>query len=227
MSKTVTQLVTDYILDEIKKGNYTVGDKLPSEREIMETLSVGRSSVREAMRSLSDMNVLEKRMGIGVFVKQTEVNHLVDSYVVSALLDSKVSKELLEFRLMLEVEVCGKAAEVATEEDLHRMELGLQMHREAIRFNRPTLEADLTFHGAIVAAAKNYVLSKVYESIADLLKTIREELLSKEDKYKSYSYHEKIFEAIRTRDVEAARATMRAHLLDVAEDYGKMRKEES
>jgi GntR family transcriptional repressor for pyruvate dehydrogenase complex len=76
MPMTVTQLVTDYILQEIKKGHYSVGDKLPSEREIMETLSVGRSSVREAMRSLADMNVLEKRMGIGVFVKQTEVHHL-------------------------------------------------------------------------------------------------------------------------------------------------------
>lgn len=222
MVKRVSTIVTEFILDNIREGNYCIGDKLPSERELMELLGVGRSSVRESLSTLVDMNIIEKRMGIGVFVKQTQVHTLVDRNVISALLDEKVSKDLLDFRLMIEVEACAKAARIATEEDLLKMEKAIRMHREVIIQNEFTLESDLLFHQSIVEAVGNNVLKNVYESISDLLISIRKDLLKSEDKEKSLRYHEKIYNAIKSKDSEEARRLMREHLIDVATDYNEL-----
>ncbi|ETI65869.1 FadR/GntR family transcriptional regulator [Neobacillus vireti] len=222
MTKRVSTIVTEFILTNIKEGNYNIGDKLPSERELMELLEVGRSSVRESLNTLEDMNILEKRMGIGVFVKQTQVHNLVDTNVVSALLDEKVSKDLLDFRLMIEVGACARTALIATEEDLLKMEKAIKMHKEIIHQNGSSLESDLLFHQSIVEGASNNVLKNVYESISDLLISVRKELLKSEDKEKSLRYHEKIYYAIKIKDSEMAGKLMREHLLDVATDYDEL-----
>jgi GntR family transcriptional regulator, transcriptional repressor for pyruvate dehydrogenase complex len=222
MSKKVSSIVTEYILEEIKKGTFKVGDKLHSERELMETLKVGRSSVREALNSLVDMQILEKRMGIGVFVKKTDFSELVHTHVVSALLDPKNSRELMEFRLMLEVEICGKAAEVATEEDFVEMELSLEMMKRAIQFNLPILEADSRFHQAIVYATRNQILMKVYDSIDDFLTSAKREMVLNSDNLSTFHFHEKIYQAIKDHNVELARQMMRKHLCDVAIRYEKL-----
>lgn len=216
MSKKVSTLVTEYIIGEITKGTFRVGDKVPSERELMQMLKVGRSSVREALNSLVDQHVLEKRMGIGVFVKKTEdINNIVHDQVFSTLVDAEFSRELLEFRLMLEVEICGKAAQVATDDDLAKLEQAIEMLKESIANHRPSLESDELFHRAIVDAARNQVLSKVYTYIGSLFMNVKQELLVLEDKQKSLDYHEKIYQAIKDRRVEDARKVMREHLLDV------------
>ncbi|MFB5193634.1 FadR/GntR family transcriptional regulator [Neobacillus sp. KR4-4] len=222
MSKKVSSIVTEYILGEIRKGTFKVGDKLHSERELMETLKVGRSSVREALNSLVDMQVLEKRMGIGVFVKKTDFSDMVHKHVVSALLDPKSSRELMEFRLMLEVEICGKAAEVAKEEDFVQMEQSLEMMKRAIQMNLPILEADQRFHQAIVHATRNQVLMKVYESITDFLTSAKREMLLISDKLTTIQFHEKIYRAIKDHNVELSRQMMREHLYDVAIRYEKL-----
>ncbi|WP_233711206.1 FadR/GntR family transcriptional regulator [Lederbergia citrisecunda] len=219
MAEKVSTLVTDYITQEIKNGKYQIGDKLPSERELTEILSVGRSSVREALSTLVDMGVLEKRMGIGVFVKTTELNHLVDSYVVSALMDTNLSKELLEFRLMLEMAIAGKAAEKATEQDLMKMEKALDMHRKAIECDQPTLKPDELFHKAIVTSTQNSILVKVYEYISDLLHSFKLEMLKVEKKHISLDHHWKIFEAIKNGNEEDAKEAMKEHLIEVSKRY--------
>lgn len=222
MAKKVSTLVTEYITQEIKSGKYNVGDKLPSERELTEILGVGRSSVREALSTLVDMDVLEKRMGIGVFVKTTELSNLIDSYVVSGLMDSKLSKELLEFRLMLEMMIAGKAAESATEKDFSLMEKALEMHKEAIQFNQPTIKSDELFHKAIVMSTGNSVLEKVYDNISDLLHSLRLDILKVENKQVSFEHHLKIFEAIKSGNEDEAKKAMKEHLLEVSSRYEEM-----
>ncbi|MED1562932.1 transcriptional regulator [Alkalihalobacillus alcalophilus ATCC 27647 = CGMCC 1.3604] len=223
MMKKVSTTVTEYIVNEIKNEKYVIGSKLPSERELMEILGVGRSSVREALNTLVDMDVLEKRMGIGVFVKKIELNHLVDTFVASALMDTKVSSDLLDFRFMLEVEMAGKAAELASKQALQKMEQALMLHVEAIENNRPTIEPDTLFHRSIALATDNKVLLKVYDFISDLIYSFKLELLKVESKQNSLEYHQKIYSAIKSGEVELARKSMGEHLLDVTERYKKIK----
>lgn len=219
IAKKISTIVTEFIVKEIKRGKYMPGDKLPSERELMEIVDVGRSSIRESLNTLSDMGVLEKRMGIGVFVKKSNVNNLADAYVISALLDSKTAKELLDFRLILEVENAGRAALLATEKELLLMEEAIEMHKEAIDRKLPSIEADNLFHKSIVLATRNNVLIKVYESITELIESFKQDLLKVESKNKSLEFHLQIYEAIKNKDEEGAKLKMKEHLLDVTRRF--------
>lgn len=222
MSKKVSTIVSEYILKEIHKGNFTKGDKLPSERVLAKKLNVGRSSIREALNSLVDMNVVEKRMGIGVFVKETDLKYSVHSYFDSGVLDAQEFKELLEFRLMFEVEVCKRASNYANEEDILIMENAIEMFQDAIQTNSPTIESDALFHKAIVGAARNSVATKVYDFVSGLLVSMKQELLLVEDKHKSLYYHQQIFAAIKNQDEAKASSMMREHLNDVSARYSKL-----
>ncbi|WP_251551434.1 FadR/GntR family transcriptional regulator [Neobacillus muris] len=219
LGKKVSTVVTEYIIKEIKNGHYQLGCKLPSERELMQIINAGRSSVREALNTLADLGVLEKRMGIGVFVKKTDLTTLVDSFVVSALLDTKISNDLLEFRLILEVEAAGIAALKATEKELASMEEAIAIHLEAIEQNKPTLEADELFHKAIVLATQNKIIQKVYHQLSDLLYSFRNNLLKVESKQKSLQYHKDIYKAIKEGDKDEAKSIMKEHILEVTERY--------
>ena len=215
MDAKTSMRVTKYIANEIKQGNIQVGEKLPSERELMEILNVGRSSVRESLSTFVDMGVLEKRMGIGVFVKKTDLNNLVDSYMISALLDRKTSIELMEFRLLLEVETAGLAAKMAKEGELQAMQEAMELHVKAIETDKTTIKADMLFHQAIAMATGNGVLVKVYDGISDLLESLKQDLSGVESKQKSLAFHRKIYQAIKQGDENEAKVVMKEHLLDV------------
>ncbi|WP_078544724.1 FadR/GntR family transcriptional regulator [Litchfieldia alkalitelluris] len=222
MAKKVSSIVMKHITDMIRSGQYTTGSKLPSERELREMFKVGRSSVREALSTLVDMDVVEKRNGVGVFVKKTDLNHLVDTFVVSALLDSKVSREILDFRLILEVETAGIAALMATEEDLLEMELAIQSYSDAIDSKQDTVEPDELFHKAIVMATRNSILLKVYHFISDLLHSFKIDLVKVENKENTLYYHQKIYDAIKKGNEKEARQMMREHLLEFKEQFNDM-----
>ena len=227
MAKKVSTIVSEYIIKEIKIGHYPIGSKLPSERELMEILNVGRTSVREALNTLVDMDVLEKKMGIGVFVKKTNLTNLVDSYVISSLIDMDISKELLEFRLILEVEAAGIAALKATDKELMMMQESIEMYLVSIDRNKKTLEADELFHKSILLATQNSILINVYDSVSDLLHTFKQDLLQVENKMKSLQYHQDIFQAIKEKDEKEARRKMKEHLLEVTRRYQNLKELEN
>lgn len=224
LAKKVSSYVTEYLLEQVKMGQYQLGSKLPSERELMQILNVGRSSIREALNTLVDMGVLEKRMGIGVFVKKTNLTNLVDSYVLSALMDTRMSQDLVEFRLVIEVEAAGMAALKASGEDLEKMEEAITMHQQAIEQNEATLEADELFHQSIVCATKNEVFIKVYQFMADLLHSFKLDLLKVENKQLSLNYHLDIYQAIKAGDKIKAKNVMKRHLLEVTQRYEQANK---
>lgn len=222
MARKVSSIVLQHITEMIKSGQYSVGDKLPSERELMNMLKVGRSSVREALSTLVDMDVVEKRNGVGVFVSKTDLTYLVDTFVVSALLDSKVAREILDFRLILEVETAGIAALMATEENLTEMELAINNYSIAIATGSDSIEPDELFHKAIVLATRNSILLNVYNYISDLVHFFKIDLLKVENKENTLYYHQKIYEAIKKRDEKEAREMMREHLLEFKRLFNDM-----
>lgn len=219
----MSTVVTEFLVSEIKSGKYKAGDKLPSERELMAIVQAGRSSIRESLNTLADMGVLEKKMGIGVFVKKANVNQLADAYVISALLDAKTARELLDFRIILEAESAARAATLAGDKELKMMEEAIEMHRESIRQNKPSIEADNYFHKSIVLATGNGVLIKVYESISELIVSFKRDLLQVEDKNKSIDFHMGIYSAIKDRNPELAKRKMQEHLMDVTIRHEQLR----
>ena len=122
---SVSDAIVDQIIDLISRRVLQPGDRLPSERELCTRFGVGRTSVREALHSLSVMGILDGRVGSGTFVSD-DSRYLEKTLEWGLLLDPKRVEDLVETRLMLESQTAYWAAQRATEENLGVMATTLQ-----------------------------------------------------------------------------------------------------
>lgn len=194
------------------------GDKLPSERELAETLGVSRSSIRDAIRSLELVGLVEPRQGSGTVVREVSADTLINPLTNVLRHKMELVGELLDFRKMLEPPFAARAATRATEEELGEMEEILQRQESKFRRGQLAIEEDSEFHYAIALASGNSVVLKVLDVLMDLLRDTRERSLQLQGRpQKSLAGHRKILAAIKKRDAEAAKAAMRRHIEDVEE----------
>jgi GntR family transcriptional regulator, transcriptional repressor for pyruvate dehydrogenase complex len=210
------------ILDLIKRSVLAPGDRLPPERELCKRFGVGRSSLREALRSLSAMGILDGRVGEGTFVND---NHqfLEKALQWGLLLDRKKVQDLIETRLMLESENAFWAAQRAQDEDLRAIEEALVEMKRALGTSVDFLAADLRFHLAVAAATQNTILASLLEATRGYLQEWIERSLAEPTRAQararlSLEQHGRIVGALRAGDGQAAREAMREHLLSSGED---------
>jgi GntR family transcriptional regulator, transcriptional repressor for pyruvate dehydrogenase complex len=199
------------IVSELKPG-----DMLPPERELVHRFGVSRSSIRDAIRSLEAVGVLEPRQGIGTVVRALPAD-VVANPVASILLERrKALHELLEVRLIIEPPLAGRAALHATAEQIEEMEAILDRQTAKLRQDEPATEEDSAFHYAIALAADNGVMLKLVRVLLDLLHEARERSLQISTRQrKSLAGHHRILAALRHREVAAAEAAMRQHILEI------------
>jgi GntR family transcriptional regulator, transcriptional repressor for pyruvate dehydrogenase complex len=194
------------------------GDKLPSERELSESLGVSRSSIRDAIRSLELVGLVEPRQGSGTVVREISADTLMNPLTNVLRHKMELVSELLDFRKMLEPPLAARAASHATEEELAEMEEILRRQENKFRNGELAIEEDSEFHYAIAMASGNSVVLKVLDVLMDLLRDTRERSLQLEGRpQKSLAGHRKVLAAIKRRDAEAAKAAMRRHIEDVEE----------
>jgi GntR family transcriptional repressor for pyruvate dehydrogenase complex len=156
---TLIESVTQQLLAFIREGHLKPGDLLPSERELMEQLQVGRSSVREALRSLETMRVIEVRPGRGAFVRTPVTEDLVPAHTLRMLIERDAMMEIVEAREVLEVELAAMAAERASEEDLSEIAGILCDMEAALDDVERSLALNARFHLAVAGAAVGQGLS--------------------------------------------------------------------
>jgi GntR family transcriptional regulator, transcriptional repressor for pyruvate dehydrogenase complex len=194
------------------------GDKLPSERELAELLGVSRSSIRDAIRSLELVGMVEPRQGAGTIVKEISADALVNPLANVLTRQRQLVSELLDFRKMLEPPLAARAATHASDEDISEMEDILRRQDEKLRQGELAVEEDSEFHYSVAMASENSVVLKVLDVLMDLLRETRERSLQVEGRpQKSIAGHRRILAAIKRRDGEAAKAAMRRHIEDVEE----------
>ncbi|MFD8298713.1 FadR/GntR family transcriptional regulator [Streptomyces bauhiniae] len=154
------EAVLGHLRGTIERGEYAIGDKLPSEAELCRTLAVSRPVVREALRALHTMGLTVSRTGKGTFV--------VADAVEDPTFGDYAASDLLEVRRHVEVPVAGYAARRRTPEDLDRLTRLLdRMERETD--TAAWVAMDTLFHLAVAEAAHNPVFRKVIEEIRDAL----------------------------------------------------------
>jgi GntR family transcriptional regulator, transcriptional repressor for pyruvate dehydrogenase complex len=194
------------------------GDKLPSERELAETLKVSRSSIRDAIRSLELVGMVEPRQGTGTIVREVTSESVVNSLAGAIKLRREQVSELLDFRRMLEPPLSARAATHATDEDIAEMEEILDRQTARQRQGEPAVNEDAEFHYSIALASGNRVVLKVLDILMDLLRDTRERSLQVDGRsQRSLAGHRRILAAIKRHDAEAARDAMRRHIEDVEE----------
>lgn len=207
------------ISDLITQGRLKSGDQLPSERELSETFKVSRASVREAIRALESMGLVQSRPGDGTFVSTPAIESLIQP-MASALFHEKRSQaELFEARRIIEPQLAALAADRATPADLERMEGILADQEREIAAGRSGVEADSAFHFAIAETARNAVLLRLVNAIVDVLHQSREKSLQTAKRPRlSYLKHRELLEALRRGDPEEAERLMREHIEGIEEN---------
>jgi GntR family transcriptional repressor for pyruvate dehydrogenase complex len=198
------------ILEQMKPG-----DLLPPERELVQMLGVGRSSVRDAIRSLELIGLLEPRQGIGTVVRDPATVP-VNPLAATLLGQQKTVREFLEVRKMIEPPLARRAALHASPAELLEMEQIL-VHQEAKALRGElAIDEDSEFHYAIALASDNSVVLKVVDTLMDLLRETRERSLQVEGRQqKSLAGHRRILAALKRGDAKAAEVAMRRHLQEI------------
>ncbi|MEV0074390.1 MULTISPECIES: FadR/GntR family transcriptional regulator [unclassified Amycolatopsis] len=213
----VTRQLLDYLL---QSGNIGVGDRLPSERELCETFEVGRSAVREALKLLSVLGLLEIRQGDGTYLRSATSTLLPQVIQWGMLLGDKNAAELMDARRVIEGGLAELAAQRRTEEDL----AALRERLEALRLSRTVSEwvdSDVEFHLQIARSAHSGTLADVLFRLRSLLDSSVRHNRQQADHEASndvkYREHERILLAIEDRDPAAAAYAMRTHIDRVRE----------
>lgn len=219
---------TDDVVNGIKRmilsGELHPGERLPVEKELAETLGVSRGSLREGVRALSILGVLNTRQGDGTYVTALDLSRLLApmGFVVDLQGDGQ-ARHVHAIRRLLECEAARLAAPVITEDALAEAEKLLDEARELLE-TRPDeheriIEIDIAFHRIIAEHTGNPVLAGMIEALAS--RTVRERLwrsLRQESAdRRTHEEHLAILRALRARDSDVARIRMANHLLGVEE----------
>lgn len=211
--KRVQDQVFDQLLDQIKGGMWPAGSKLPSENELRIQLGVSRISVRESIKKLVALGIVETKQGEGSYVKKISSSSYSDMMIPMFLLESRTLLEILEYRKVMEVGATEIAVERATQEDIDILEeIVVRMEGEELDM-KEFAKLDLEFHMAISRSTKNDLIINSNNFVRDILMRSMESIVTNLGKTGGRYYHRKILEAIKRRDVTEATQMMREHVV--------------
>lgn len=216
------ELIQEQIKQYILENGLEPGSKLPSEIEIAERIGVSRSVVREAMRSLEAVGVIETLHGSGRYLKGFDFENIAHNLAYSLVLDKVSLIDLLEVRRVIECSFLGQAVDSLDENDLRELRLILeQMHRRAEN-GEPFAEEDMNFHRKIFAKLSNRVAIRLLDVFWSLfLTTLSKEMLFSENPLRTVEFHQSLLSAIEKRDKGLAEAMIGTHFDEVHQRLAK------
>lgn len=208
----LVQVVRDEIERLIVAGKLEPGSRLPTEKELAERLGVGRSSVREALRALAEMGIVEVVQGKGTFVRNEPYKAIKAQLQFLVNFEDEAYEDLTELRRLLEVGLVRLATQRATTDDLKELQDSLAEMAQAADTER-LVEAGARFHQGVAAAAKNPFATALYAAVTQVINEVYRHLeRSQAQKERSIRDHQGIYEAIVRRDEDLAAQRVEAHL---------------
>jgi GntR family transcriptional repressor for pyruvate dehydrogenase complex len=208
--------IVKQIRDLIEKGRLKKGDQLPTERELTDTFKVSRATVREAIRTLESMRLVESRQGDGTYVLVSSEEALIQPLAATLLHEKDDLADIFFIRKIIEPVVAQLAAEHATREEIRDLEDILKRQEAVLSGPVNSVEPDSSFHVSLARMTKNKVLERLLLAIVDLLAQTREGYLQNDERaHDSLRGHEEVLSAIKRGDGNAAKLAMRRHLESV------------
>lgn len=212
----ISEEIIEQVRDLITSGRLKPGDRLPAERELALQLSVGRSTVREAIRVMESLGLVNVRAGEGTFLVTAPGNADADS-VVTALLQSWDNQHnFFEVRRVIEPDLAALAARRATPEQIAKMRALLAEQEEEIRRGGTGINSDTAFHYLLAEASGNEVLVRIMDSLMDRLRETRAISLRVVGRpARSLKQHRALLKAVEARDPKEAEKRMLVHLREM------------
>ena len=215
--------LTMYFADEILEGRLKRGDQIESDRELAKKLNVGRSAVREALKVLDVLGMIDIRLGQGTYITSRETNFFSVPLSWSLFLDGAQVKSILQVRGALELRAVQLAAQCEDKNKLdkltdiyYRMQKTFQESKDSDNLQhalQETLDADIEFHTCIAECSGNPIILSMLTTIRNFLKRVSGTgMVDAEQLQAVVEEHQKLYGAIISGNVEAATKTMMKHL---------------
>jgi GntR family transcriptional regulator, transcriptional repressor for pyruvate dehydrogenase complex len=209
----VAEEIADRIRRLIQEGTLPADQPLPGERQLAARFAVSRGSVRDALRVLETIGLIESRHGQGTFARELDVERLVVPLASVLTYRRDLRDELFDVRRMFEPAVARVAAARVTEADVAALERLLDAQRRKLKSGASAIVEDTEFHAALARATQNSVVVHIMETLNDLLIESRKLTLRQKGRpERSLAGHQAVVDALRRRDPEAAAQAMHRHI---------------
>lgn len=211
----VYEQVINQIKTMIQDGTLKRGDKLPSERDLVEQLGVSRASIREALRVLEIVGLVECKQGEGNFIRSTFQDSLFEPLSIMFMLNECKLEEIFDLRKVMEIETAALAAKEVTDNELREMgDLINEMKLSEDEDERVKL--DRNFHYKIAQASRNFLIVSILNTVSTLMdsfiKDARRNIINNQHKDIIDEQHERVLNGLKNRNPGEAAEAMRIHM---------------
>jgi len=221
--QTLSEVVSERIKSYISENKCQPGDRLPTEKEIIETLGVSRTIVREALKTLQSQGIIEIKQGLGIFVKEIKIQSILRKISPFLTIDKKKFKEVIDTRIILELGAISLAIEHYDTEKLEQMSFWNEALLEKAKRGEKPKNEDLNFHRSLIKATGNETFVQLSSIISEYFNMNHLEQIVELDEYvASYKEHKLVVDSILAKDVETAKQAMETHLnhlYDLIDDW--------
>ena len=212
--------VFEQMIDQIVKGAWKPGDKIPSENELTQMMGVSRISVREAIQKLAALDLLETRQGVGTFVKALSGSSYMSFLVPLVLLSKDDILHVLEYRRIVEAGIVEMVIDRADENDINNLHLVIRKMAESQNDLKKFTVYDLDFHLTLAKITRNPIIIKINSMMTDALISSMSSTIQLPGAVTGLHYHELIVEAIENKDKAKAREYTQKLIDDVIQCVG-------
>jgi GntR family transcriptional repressor for pyruvate dehydrogenase complex len=211
----ISSNIVQQIREAVLSGELKPGDRLPSEKELAEMFSVSKSSLREAIRALDALGLVNVRQGVsgGTFIREVDRETAISSLFNYIYFQNPSIREFIQLRIMIEPQIAAIAAQKADAEDLDDLENNLRLMRGKLDSGTFSYELDRYFHQRIAEIAGNRLICFVLDSLKNAIANIELQLeLDARFCMNVYRSHQRIVAALRLQDPTAAKVEMAQHI---------------
>lgn len=213
----LSAVLQDHIKDYIIENNLKPGDPLPPEGEFARELGVSRGPVREAVKSLESLGIIEVRHGEGLFVREWNFDPLLATLQFGMRVSPETLVELYQIRKWLEIAVIGDAVKRISDDELLHLDILLLQWERAMKLGEDYIQFDEEFHRIILGTLQNQTLMKLFSSFWLAFYNHESGELYSPDRDWGISAHRNVLEAIKQRDPELARQALQQQFLGFQE----------
>lgn len=203
--------VSDYIKEYILENNLKPGDPLPPEGQLVEDLGVGRSSVREAVKSLQSLGIVDVRQGDGLYVRELNFDPMLENFMFGMQFNPHTLAELLQIRVWLEAAVIGDAVQHIQDKELVKLEAILNTWEERVKAGEEYADLDESFHQTIYEIIGNETLMKLFSVFWIVFVSLENEVTHDPDPQAVLKEHRSILDAIKAHDRTLTRKRLTEH----------------
>ncbi len=207
--------IRDYIKQYILEHHLKPGDSLPPEGQLVEDLGVGRSSVREAVKSLQSVGIVDVRQGDGLYVRELNFDPMLEAFIFGMQFDPNTLAELLQIRIWIEVSVIGDAVGHLSDEDITKLEGVLKQWEQRVRDGEEYSDLDESFHQIIYGVLHNQTLMNLFSAFWTAFTNLDNKITQDADPENVLQFHRSILDAIRSRDSESTRQQLLQHFAHI------------